>query len=779
MKSKQPLSDRSFQKALPPNLYHHVTTAHPYRFAGPYRATADEVKLDSRWSLCLDSSCGPLAHLAADDLVNLLGRTFGIKLHKTSRPKGVALLVRLERNTPSSHESYHLSVTPQSIRLIAADDEGAMRGLFHLGRQMLNRRAPLLQTGEFGRRPHWNWRIASPILHKSLDQPDDYLKLPRSYLLNMARCGYNATYLYMNWFDLMTPDIAGPLARPGWQKRLDHLQQSADYLGEYGIRLLIHVNTPALPAEHRLFQKSPQMRGAQTWTQGLHCLCSSSPKVLELIRRSARQLFTDVPTLAGAVLIVGGECYLHCYTRPFPKLADGTNCPHCAKLPPDQVVSGFSNAFVEGATAAKPDAQVMVWPYSAFSWGDVKTQQSMISQLHPSASCLTAYAKDDWITIDGIRSYVFDYSISHMGPSPLFQAMQQAAQNPPRKMLARTETSQCIEMFNIPRIPIMQRWAERYDKLRQSNLDGVHTAWRFYGFAAQRTDEIVDYFNWEQSPDIDRLLHTQAARDFSPAAARPVVRAWKQFSDAFARFPYSGGVTGFPYFRGTFYIGPAHPFVFDTSAPMGLSDLFWSVDPSYEEVFSDADRIEATRQPRFFTDLTWTQPFGGRIMQRRLAEIDRQWQRGLGLLDKTRTVAQNADRQRLDEEIGIARLIGCMFRTARNLAHFQNLRQKVTAEPCTLKQLRNTCMAAIDVLVDELHNAHIALEATRKDPSLGYGATYGYAFTASLIEEKIRHTRREIQEMIPRFYQVHAFHIFGVFESLTVPDPDKEMTIRE
>lgn len=40
--------------------------------------------------------------------------------------------------------------------------------------------------------------------------------------------------------------------------------------------------------------------------------------------------------------------------------------------------------------------------------------------------------------------------------------------------MAKTETSQCIEMFNVPRIPIMQRWAQRFARLAKANLDGVH-----------------------------------------------------------------------------------------------------------------------------------------------------------------------------------------------------------------------------------------------------------------------------------------------------------------
>lgn len=756
----------SFKQALPDSLYRQVVAAHPYRFRRPGSPRAREVMIDGRWTLRLEPGCGPLARRAARDFAALMKTTFGKTLQPTARrADGPAIRIAVDAAGLHQPESYRLHVANDGVRIDAFDDEGAMRALFHLRWRMLNRRGPFLPRGHSTHVPQWSLRIGSPLVHRPLDSPRDYLELPPAYLMNMARYGYNATYIYLDWFDYMRPQIAGALARPGYARRLADLAAAAAYLRSYGIRLLFHVNTLALSKDHALFRAAPAMRGAQSWSEGLHCLCSGSPQVIELYERSAQQLFNDVPDLAGAVIITGGECFLHCYTRPTPKPTEGTNCPVCARKRPARVIGDVVNAFACGARLARPEALVLMWPYSAFSWGDLHEQKRLIRRLDHRIGHLAPFEKDGWIDIEGQRGFVFDYSIASLGPSSLYTQLAAEARRHGMKTYAKTETAQCIEMFNVPRIPIMHRWAERFARMQANGIDGVHTTWRFYGFCAQRNDEIVDRFAWQGDVDIERMLREMAVRDFGPAAA-DVIRAWRIFSAAFARFPYSAGLSGFPYFRGPFSLGPAHPLVFDLSADLGLPADFWSVDPSSGEGLRDADVAALPRQPRFFLDLTWTQPYGGRIVARRLTQVHRQWRHGMTWLQRATAATRGLESQRLQNEIDVALVVGSMFRTGANLARFQLLRQQVTAEPSTAASLRQACLGAVGVAKDELDNAQAALAAVRRDPSLGFGTTYGTAFDAHLIEQKIRHTRREIRQMIPQFYKVHLFHMFGRYENL-------------
>jgi hypothetical protein len=756
-----------FRKSLPAELYHRVTRLHPYDFkALAIAQAAKTVRLDDQWRIDLDASCGRLASLAGEDLAATLKHALGLRLSR--RGEGNAILVHVDPSISDKPEAYRRKVGKDFISITAQSDQGAMRALFHLRQEMLRFRAPDVELGENLCVPRWELRITSPVLHRGIDHASDYLDLPRNYLLNMARYGYNATFLYADWLDYMSPSVAGPMSRPGWKSRITDLRKASEYLGEYGIQLMFHINTLALPRDHKLFQHDPSMQGAQTWYEGQYCLCSSAPRVVEMYENAARELFEQAPLLAGAVALIGGECFLHCFTRPTPKPESGTNCPRCSGRDPAKVIAGVVNAVTRGACKAKPQAKVFAWPYSAFSWGDLPAQKRFFDALDKRTSLLSAFEKDDWHEIDGTKSYVFDYSISRVGPSPLYDSLQKHAKKNGLKRFAKTETSQSIEMFYVPRIPIMQRWAQRYQAMRDMKLDGLLTTWRFYGFCAQRTDEIVDYFNWADRTDVSRFLQTIAQRDFGMKAAKSVVGAWQIFSEAFAKFPYSGGITGFPYWRGPFYIGPAHPFIFDPLVVQGLSAKFCTVNPGIDETITDEKIIESTRELRYFPDATWTQPFGLATMVKRMGEIDLAWRRGVAQLEQARKQARDDDRVRLEDELHVSQYIGSMFRTASNLARFQLLREDITANPCTPKLLKASCLGAVEILRDEIQNAELGLKLVARDRSLGYSASYGYALDPDMIREKIAHSHRQIKEVIPNYFSQYAFHIFGSYETLRV-----------
>lgn len=754
-----------FQSRLPERLYAQIAADNTHRFPhrpgspGLRRAKRGEVLIDRRWHIRLGESCGALTKLAADDLQRTLADVFNVRPARATH----AIDVTITPGIAPDDESSEIDVAADAIRIRAAGDEAAMRALFDLRWRMLNRQAPVLPLGTTQLAPAWSMRIMSPVWHRAIDRPEDYVALPEAYLLNAARYGYNATYLFADWLDFMTPASAGTLARPGAAHRLAELRRAVAHLRRFGIRLLMHINTLAMPHDHPFFKADPARRGAQTWRDGMHCLCSSNPKIIELYRRAARQLMADVPGLAGAVLITGGECFLHCYTRPTPQTARGTNCPRCGRHAPEKVIAGIVNAFAAGACDANPNAHVMMWPYSAFAWGDDSAQQRLIQGLDKRVSLLTTFEKDQSWAVDGVKAAVFDYSISRLGPSPLFRKLHRTARQAGLKVYARTESAQCIEMFNVPRIPIMRRWADRFKAIRDIGVDGVHTAWRFYGFCAQRNDELVYAAAWHKNPDFDALLKTMASRDFGPRAAPGAVRAWRHFSEGFARFPFCAGVTGFPYFRGPFYIGPAHPFVFDLTMATDVPDMFWTPSPAAGEASSSKGKQPALpRHPRFFMDMVWTQPYGAERVAAELKAVERSWRKGLVALDGAMKLSAGRQHAALEDERAVATIIHCMLTTACNLITFQMLREQVISHPSTPAVLRRVCRQAMKVVAAEIDNARTALQLVRADPRLGYGATYGYAFTPAMIEAKIAQCQSQLDRAIPNFFYTHGFHCFNI-----------------
>ncbi len=94
------------------------------------------------------------------------------------------------------------------------------------------------------------------------------------------------------------------------------------------------------------------------WYGGSNVLCTSVAEVREHLRSATRNLMTAVPGLKGFVYIVGGEGFLHCWTR-------GNTCPRCSKRTPQDVIAEFSRSLFEGAREGNPESTVAFWPYSA------------------------------------------------------------------------------------------------------------------------------------------------------------------------------------------------------------------------------------------------------------------------------------------------------------------------------------------------------------------------------------------------------------------------------
>ena len=216
-------------------------------------------------------------------------------------------------------------------------------------------------------------------------------------------------------------------------------------------------------------------------------------------------------------------------------------------------------------------------------------------------------------------------------------------------------------------------------------------------------------------------------------------------------------ITGFPYFRGPFYLGPAHPLVFDLTVAHRLDDAFFSSDPSMDEMGTATGSVD----PIFFMDLTWTQPFGPRKVRTRLSRMAQQWQLGLNQLGKALRLTRGPYRDRLQFELDLGVIIHCTFCSALNLLDLQMAKNQVTSQPCTPNQLKRTCQSAIAVVVRERENARLALEVSRRNPSFGFGSTYGRGFDADLIQKKIEHCDWQIEHGIPGFRDNYAFHIFA------------------
>src|SRR5439155_21766405 len=193
-----------------------------------------------------------------------------------------------------------------------------------------------------------------------------------------------------------------------------------------------------LPANHPIFQRRPDVRGAKlshhpsAAAVELHCLCSSSEDALGFHGDVFGRMFRDVPELGGVILIIGGESYYHCFMRASDSAIGKTNCPRCNGKVPEEVIANFLKVTAEAIASVKPpfgsdfgelsraepqgrrQAEVFAWPYSAqYFWSDEPNQLELIDRLAEHVALLTEIDKDQTVLRGACRKRIWDYSVDY------------------------------------------------------------------------------------------------------------------------------------------------------------------------------------------------------------------------------------------------------------------------------------------------------------------------------------------------------------------------------
>ncbi|MBI3008421.1 MAG: hypothetical protein HYY56_02730 [Candidatus Omnitrophica bacterium] len=746
------------------------------------RPDKDEVLIDNGWEIIVPKGSDIVIRTAVKDFVRYLkvcmGVDVGIRYVKVMekerfRKEQVIILRRKEeilhptwrtqndRNNLQSEGAFEIVTDDSCVVVRGKGSSGVMYGLYHLEKVFDFRGAPILKRGEIRREPVFRERITNTVFSKIWEDPGDKDAYRDGYLSRISQFGYNGIFLYSNLFEYSVSKILPELNGSDAIGKIKRLNQLTSRCGKYGLGIYLVLSAPKIPGNHKVFIKHPGVKGATQWDRESNCLCSSHPKILNYYNEAISNIFLKVPALKGVIFIIGGEGLHHCFTRPKPRTYKGTCCPRCGRLSPDRVVSGLMNSVARAVKSVRPDATIIAWPYSAHIWSEDKEQLGFIKRLSKDVTLMDVFEKDEIRRFGNVSQNIFDYSISFIGPSERFKRQYELTRSCGISMWAKTESAISIEFFNVPSIPVMYRWYERFRRLGKFELAGIMGAWRNYGWTGSITEEIADWYSWGPEPPINELLKNIAKRDFGKRTGTPALKAWRYFSDAMEEFPFSAGVTGAPYFRGPFWLGPAHPLIFNPQERSHILERFYKVDPAILEM--QIDEKEAKRlfsQSLYLTDLRWTQPFGVGEVIRRLERFAKEWKKGLDLWEKVISIAEPAKRARAEEEKGVSEMIWRTVITGINVARFYKGRDEYFSLPSSMKRTGSILVELLSIAKEELQNAEQALELVKRDYRLGYGYTYGMAWTPDLIEKKIEHTRNVIEKEIPQFAYYYGTHLF-------------------
>ncbi len=735
-----------------------------------------EVELTSSWGCELAAPATPLTERMVADFHTFCDSALKVTLNRESQTTAPRVIWRLLPGEPAAFdpqapktETFELEIAPERIEIRAHHERGLLHGTHRLEWLMADRGGPFLTPQVTPFSPAFMPRISNGIFipgHQRLQDPGYFSD---GYLGLMSHYGVNGIHLYLDLWCVFKSAALPELNVPDFDAQIAALRELNRRSLAYGIDLYLHLNTPPLPETHAVFEKHPDARGGRVeiFMEELsgrpwHNLCSGSATVHLAYAETVEAVLTAAPEVAGAVMIIGGECFYHCFTRPAGAQNGEASCPHCHGKSPSVEVARLVNTVAQAVKKTGRQKALYAWPYSAFIWSSKDPHQlDWIDHLNPEVSVLTNFDGGDEVS-DGVRC--FDYNITKIGPSALFADQAQRLQAKSRPIFSKTETCTTPEAFFLPYLPVHHRWQARFAAMRKTGVAGFIGQWRFYGMNGSLPEELQYRATWEE-PAGDCPLERIVRRDFHlpPDAACEVVKGWRLLSEAWDFFPYSAMTCGerAAYMRGPLYLGPAHPLIFDAQDSYQLPLTFRLIRGDAAEIAppEELEELQRRAKPRYICDLLVTLPYGVDRYLELLAQCRTRWNEGLALL-RRHLSPESRSTEAAQKELGICETIGCHLATLENVVRFYQLRDRLQGQPTSESEFRSRIAQLQEIATEEIANAERMLPILERDPRIGYGHCYGEVYDAEMVKAKIAQCRYVRDVELPRISDVIRFHIW-------------------
>jgi hypothetical protein len=660
--------------------------------------------------------------------------------------------------SPEASTTMRLSVSPglggRNCRLVCRPgrvdlEGGSAAGLWAalawLEWEMRTRRGPLLPEGVFTRGAAWTHQISQGPWGGNYSVPDlgvEYLS-DESFAL-YAHYGVTEMMIYGDLLCYVHSDVLGELNHPDYRRHMDVLAEASARAARYGVGFCYVPIGPKLRADHPLFARLPEVRGTGRATpsgeRNVHNLCTRNPLVRQFYRETFGDLFKRAPQLAGVVLIVANESMYHCRMNWG---SDGMRdpCPVCSAVTTEEIAAGIAGDVRDGLDDAGSDGYVAAWPYTVDAgWRD-PSRRELVRRLPQRTSLFLAIEKDQAYAKQGYTKNIWDYSIDFTGPSDIMRDLAVEAKQVGRELMVKTETGIGLEVFQFPYVPAMRHLADKWQKVRQLGPEGVHQSWLFFGMFGSRAEELGLWAAYRPDMPAEEFLRKMAGRDFGPAAADEVIRAWDEMCHAVRRLPV---MMLSNYYVGPNFLGPCHPLIADKTRPVPdafHAYLFYLQEG--EETFSRRP-LEQARVCLALTDLPATAryigiEFDGKgdgwdvVLSEYRQAVNHAYSSWKSLQAAGGAVRTNADRANLDEEMLLTELVYRTFRATRNTLEFLLARRDLDAEsPTAGDEMRRV---ARDERENALESLAIYEKAPWLDPSMRLDGFYRPA--AEMIREKL------------------------------------------
>lgn len=738
-------------------------------------AADDETEISSAWALDLSVRHTALTAQMRRDFEQFFREGMAVSFATESDRRVVwrledPLPEPFDRTSPDV-EKFTLRVSDSRVEIEARHERGLLQGTHHLEWLMADRGGPFLKKQTLERTPAWMPRITNGTFipaHQTFENPGYFSD---AYLGLMSHYGANGLPLYADLMGVFQNKTLPELNSPDFSEQIKALRNFNRRTLAFGIDIYWVIAAGLLPESHPVFAAHPETRGARVEIcqeelsgRPWRTLCSGNAKVQAAYSEALDNLLSSAPEIAGVILSVGGESFYHCFTRPAGSESGETNCPHCRGKSASREVARLVNTVARTVKGTGKHKIAFAWPYSAFTWskGDF-AEIEWIRSLEESVAVISNFDCHDADVTTGGGARLFDYNIKCPGPSKTFASQAAALRSLGRPIFTKTETCVTPDAFFLPWLPLYFRWHERFVRMKQTGVRGFIGQWRFFGVNGSPPEELQYRLNWANE-DCEDVLRLRCARDFGlePEATDDVISGWRILSEAWENYPYSAMTSGerSAYMRGPFYLGPAHPLIFDVQDAYQLPESFFRLRGDVKESILSEEELRALRKsakPRYVSDLLLTLPFGVERYLELVHACRNQWEAGLALLRPRLDGRGEAARQ----ELNICETVGAHLRSLENVVRFYSARDHLQNVRTTKQEFLARLDAMQAILNDEVSNAELMLGIVENDARIGYGYCYGPVYDAEMIRQKLAQCRRVRDVELPRFSQFIRFHVWG------------------
>jgi hypothetical protein len=709
------------------DVHRHVATR-----SGVKAAAATQVTLGGAWAVRAARKAAAEAAVAADAADFL--RKLGVDLRDDAKNE-----VLLEIG--SAERGFRIVASDTRLEVHAADANALWAGWVYVENYMRTAGAAVAPRVEVRREPAWDLQIAPPTWGANYAVPD----LSREYLgddtlRSLAHAGANGMFVYGDFLLYASGTRLAELNHAEADKHIATLREASERAAAYGVKLYYVPVGPKLAADHPLFARRPNVRGARLFKSpdqpppALHCLCASDDDALGFHADVFSNLFTRVPELGGVILIIGGESYYHCFMRAGGSAIGHTNCPKCEGKVAEAVIANLVKTTADAVKSANPQADVAAWPYSAHGfWSREPNQFDFIDRLPEGVALLSEIDKEQRVQRGGIEKYIWDYSVDFDGHSDRIVSQSVRCKQRGRELFIKTETSHGIELLHMPYSPAIGRSAQQWQNVRALRPRGVLQRWGFVGMFDSAAERVAFLARWEEDFQVAGATRAVARQLVGATpAAEQLVAAWKHFDEAVHHIPV---LTTGAYYCGPAFLGPCHPLpVWDPKGAIPdafKGYLYYLLE--HEPSLNDA----RTRQKDDLT-FTATHQLGGvpaTPVESEFSLARDAAAKGYELLRAIKTDGMvDGVRAEIAEQLAMGELLYRTFRATVNSIRFVRLIEEAKGDGEKIRPV------LVEIAKDELENALAAEEMYERTPWLNHELRLdvGMPNSLAMVREKRR-----------------------------------------